>query len=105
VYRRHSEDEDERKAWVKHFNQKGLDALEELLGACAAESNVDGPFAYGATLTAADLFVTPQVATGRRFGADLSKHPRLLRAEKAAMATEHARRALPENQPDAPKDA
>ena len=95
-------DEAERKAWIQHFNQKGLDALEALLGTVAAEFKLDGPFSFGATLTAADLFVVPQIASGRRFGVDLTKYTRLLGVEKAALSTEHARRALPENQPGAP---
>jgi hypothetical protein len=43
------------------------------------------------------------VASARRFGVDLSKFPRVLAVETAALATEHAKGALPENQPGAPK--
>jgi maleylacetoacetate isomerase len=99
---RHSADAAEQKAWGHFFNERGLTALEQLLATIADEIPGDGRFAVGSALTAADLFVVPQVITARRFGVDLARFPRLLSAEAGALATEHARGALPENQPGAP---
>jgi maleylacetoacetate isomerase len=101
VYKRHSSDPDEQKAWARFFNERGLAACEALLGTIADEIPGEGGFAVGGALTAADVFLVPQVATARRFGVDLARFPRLLAVEAAAMATEHARGALPENQPSA----
>lgn len=97
VIHRHSTVEAEQQAWMREFNQRGLEAVERLLD--------EGPFAFGRTLGVADLFLVPQVAHAQRFGMDISHLPRVSRAYAAAMATEHAQRMLPKNQPDAPADA
>jgi maleylacetoacetate isomerase len=102
VYNRHSSDPDEQKAWLLYFNERGLAACEALLATIADEIPGEGHFAVGGALTAADIFLVPQIATARRFGVDLTPHPRLLAVEAAALATEHAAGALPENQTDAP---
>lgn len=90
---RHSADPAEQKAFAAHFNARGLDALERLLRAIDAERGGAGRFAYGDALTAADLFLVPQVAAARRFGVDVSAYLRVLAAEAAAMATPHAEAA------------
>jgi maleylacetoacetate isomerase len=95
-----SADPEVKKAWARDFNERGLAALEKLLRAIDEEL-AEGAFAVGATLTAADLFVVPQVYSARRFGVDVSAYPRVLRAEASALATEHADGARPETQPDA----
>jgi maleylacetoacetate isomerase len=94
-------DHDAQKAYAKHFNQQGMEVLEALLGEIARELG-PGTLAVGDTLTAADLFLVPQVAGARRFGVDVSQFARVLEAEAAALATPHARGALPANQPGAP---
>jgi maleylacetoacetate isomerase len=101
VYKHHSADAAEQTAWTRFFNERGLAACEALLGALAAEIPGEGSYAVGAALTAADVFLVPQVATARRFGVDLAAYPRVLAAEAAALATEHASGAFPENQPGA----
>lgn len=100
---KHSPDEDERKAWVKHFNERGLAACENLLTTTSAELGIDGPFAVGDRLTAADLFLVPQLYHARRFAVGLTAFPRLLRAERAALATQHAAGTYPDHQPGAPR--
>jgi maleylacetoacetate isomerase len=102
VYRRHSPDPEEQKAFAKFFNERGLAACEAVLATIAGEIPGEGGFAVGGALTAADIFLVPQIATARRFGVDLAGYPRLLAVEAAASATEHARGALPQNQPGAP---
>jgi maleylacetoacetate isomerase len=112
---RHSKDPEEQLAFARFFNERGLAAAEALLGTIAREIPVTmGPqaapspsngFAVGSSLTAADLFLVPQMATARRFHLDLDRYPRLLAAEAAALATEHAASALPERQPGAPQKA
>jgi maleylacetoacetate isomerase len=97
-----STDPEVKKAWARDFNERGLRALEGLLTAIDAELG-EGTFAVGTSLSAADLFVVPQVYSARRFGVDVSVFPRVLRAEASALATAHADGARPETQPDAPK--
>ncbi len=88
-----------QRAWAAHYNELGLGAYEALLGQIAAEGGGNGPFSIGDRLTAADLFLVPQVYGARRFQVDVSRFPRVLAAEAAARATPHAEAARPENQP------
>jgi maleylacetoacetate isomerase len=98
VLARHTKDAEERKAWGAHWNARGLAAFEALLGKYG-----EGPFASGASFGAADCLLLPQVYSARRFEVDLTAFPRVLAAEKAAMALPHLHPAIPENQPDAHK--
>jgi len=101
VLKRHSPDHEERKAFARHFNERGLGALERLLEGIAAEG-LGGRFAVGDSLTAADLFIVPQCQAARRFQVDVAQFPRVAAVERAALATEHAEGAKPEHQPGAP---
>ncbi|HEX2568793.1 MAG TPA: maleylacetoacetate isomerase [Polyangia bacterium] len=107
VKQRHAADDPaEQDAWVRHFNERGLAACEQLATTIAAElghPDAEGRFVMGAALTAADLFLVPQLHHARRFGANVSRYPRLLAAEQAALATPHAEAVRPERQPDAPR--
>lgn len=97
-----SSDPEAKKAWAHEFNVRGMRALEALLREIDEELG-EGTFAVGNALTAADLFIVPQVYSARRFGVDVAAYTRVLRAEASAMATAHADGARPETQPDAPK--
>lgn len=105
VRERHSSEAPEQSAWVHEFASSGLAACEELLATIAKELNVTGPFALGDRLTAADLFLVPQIGHSRRAGVDLSDFGRLRALEEAALATEHACATAPERQPGAPLPA
>jgi maleylacetoacetate isomerase len=102
AFERAGADKATQKHYGHHFNEMGLGVLEALLGEITRELG-NGRFAVGDTLTAADLYLVPQVQGARRFGVDVQRFPTVLAAEAAAMATEHAHAARPENQPDAPK--
>jgi len=87
--------------WLEHYVGKGLSAFERAIAANEA-AGIHGSFAFGGTLTAADLLLIPQLAAARRFRVDLAPFPRLLRAEAAALALPGLADAAPERQPDAP---
>jgi maleylacetoacetate isomerase len=97
-----SKEPDEQKAWARRFVERGLAAFEALMER-HTKDGVRGPFAYGEALSAADLFLVPQVYNARRFGIDIAAYPRIAAAEQAALATDAAKQAAPEAQPDAPK--
>ncbi|WP_394850774.1 maleylacetoacetate isomerase [Pendulispora brunnea] len=100
VLERLGPDPEVRKEWAKHFNTRGLASVERLMTLHEKEG-VEGRFAYGDTLTAADLFLVPQMYSAQRFGVDLSPFPRAVAAAEAALSTEAAQAAMPERQPDA----
>ena len=97
-----SEDAAVQKRWLQHFVGRGMAALEAAMQMNEREG-VAGPFAYGATPTAADVFLVPQVFSAQRFRVDLSGCPRVTRSFDAAMKLDAFRRAAPEEQPDAVK--
>lgn len=101
VLKRLSPDSADQRAWAAHFNAIGLAAYEALLEQIALESGGNGPFSLGEALTAADICLVPQLYSARRFHVDVSRFPRALAAEQAALATPHAEGARPEHQPGA----
>jgi maleylacetoacetate isomerase len=97
-----SKDADAQRAWAKHFVEKGLAAYEGLITR-HAKDGIKGRFSYGDELTAADLYLVPQLYNARRFGIDVAAYPRSLAAEQAVLESDAAKSAAPEAQPDAPK--
>lgn len=86
-------DEAAAKAWTAHWMEEGFAGIEPLLG--------EGPYAFGAAPTLADICLVPQVANARRFGVDLAPFPRLMAADAAARRHPAFAAAAPERQPDA----
>lgn len=95
VNRRHSSDATEQKLWARHWIERGLDAIERELAQLRAEG-LGGRFAVSDSLTAADLFLVPQLYNARRFEVDLAPFPLLLAAEQQALATDSAKAAHPD---------
>lgn len=102
VLARVSSDREAQQAWAGFYIERGLLAYEQLLGLVASEG-ASGPFSMGAELSAADLFLVPQMNVARRFKVEVAPFARCLAVEAAALATPEAASALPENQPGAPK--
>jgi len=94
------EDRDAQVAFARHYNERGLAAVEAALARFEADG-VRGPFAYGSAFGMADVLLVPQVAAARRFGVDVSSFERVSRAESAASALEFVKAAAPDAQPDA----
>ena len=94
-------DSDSRNEWVRHFVVKGLTAFERAIAAHEG-AGITGSFAYGDTLTAADLVLIPQIGHARRFNIDLTPFPRVVRADASARTVPGLDAASPERQPDYP---
>jgi maleylacetoacetate isomerase/maleylpyruvate isomerase len=90
--------EEQKNQWVTFWITQGMDALELLLTKTA------GTFAFGDSLTIADLFVVPQVFSSKRFGVTLEKYPIIRRVNEAAMKLEAINKAHPHLQPDTPSE-
>jgi maleylacetoacetate isomerase len=99
-----SPDPEVRKPWIKHFITRGLGAFDALMAVHEREG-VRGPFCYGDALTLADCFLLPQIYNARRYHVDLAPFPRVAAAADAIAATDAARAAAPEAQPDAVAEA
>jgi maleylacetoacetate isomerase len=96
VNRHVSSDGDKQKEWARHWIVRGLTAIERELAIVEREGLSAGTFAVGDTLTAADLYLVPQLYNARRFGVDLVSYPRITAVEAAALATESAKQSHPD---------
>ena len=95
VNRYYSDDLEKQKEWAKHWITRGLTAYERELGIVEHEG-LGGRFSIGDALTAADLYLAPQLYNARRFHIDLAPFPRIVAAESAALATESAQASHPD---------
>jgi maleylacetoacetate isomerase len=102
-----SGDAAEQGRWLRHFVGRGLATLEAELEMNAREG-VGGPYAFGSAVTAADVYVVPQVAVALRIGFDPERlardFARVWAVHRAASLLPAFERASPSNQPDAPRD-
>jgi len=83
--------------WTKGFIETGLTAF------ATAAAETAGKFCVGDEVSLADCFLVPQLASARRFGADVARHERLLRIEENCLALPGFKNAAPDQQPDAVK--
>jgi len=88
-------EERELHAWQRHWIAEGLASLERRL------ASVAGVYAYGDTVTLADLCLVPQVYNARRYHCDLVPFPVIRRVDAACLALAAFAEARPERQPDA----
>ncbi|MBN8614693.1 MAG: maleylacetoacetate isomerase [Deltaproteobacteria bacterium] len=79
---------------AKHYNEVGLAAYEERVKETA------GRFSIGDQVTAADLFLVPQLVAARRFEVDLSKVPTIVAIDERCRALPAFQAAAPDRQPD-----
>ncbi len=96
VKKRYDLSDEQKVDWSRFWIQKGLDALEKVLRPLA------GKFCLGNNLTAADLFLVPQVYNGIRFGVDFSGLSLISKINEACLELESFKLADPACQPDAP---
>lgn len=88
-------DEAKVTGWAADIITDGFTACEALL------KGVEGPFAFGATPTLADICLVPQIGNARRFKVDLAPFPRLTAIEAHCNTLAAFRDAAPDRQPDA----
>lgn len=79
--------------WYARWITSGFEAIEQLVA--------PGPYAFGDTVTLADVFLVPQVFNARRFKVPLDAFPKICAAETACLALPAFASAAPEAQPDA----
>lgn len=95
---KHGFDQTQKENWSRHWISKGLKALNEE----ARKSS--GPYMLGTELSAADLYLIPQLFNARRFKMDLAPYPALLRAEEVCLKMDCFIKAHPHRQSDTPKE-
>ncbi len=88
----------EMAAWARHWIDRGLSGLDTLVEATA------GTYSVGDTITAADLWLVPQVYNARRFKLDMDDYPTLKRVAEACESLAAFQSAHPSCQPDTPEE-
>lgn len=85
------------RAFARHFNERGLAALE-----AALQDGGAGRFCHGDAPGLADCYLVPQLFQARRLEVDLGRYPTLLAIEAACADLPAFQAAHPSRQPDAP---
>jgi maleylpyruvate isomerase len=83
--------------FARHFNERGLAALE-----AALQDGGAGRFCHGDTPGLADCFLVPQLFQARLLGVDLGRFPTVLAIEAACAELPAFQAAHASRQPDAP---
>lgn len=86
-------DQSTADAWYAHWVREGFDTIEALMQ--------PGPYACGARVTLADLYLVPQVFNARRFNISLDAYPKIAAVDAACAELRAFQDAAPERQPDA----
>jgi maleylacetoacetate isomerase len=85
--------ENQLDEWTAYWIHEGFAAIEDLIE--------PGQYAFGDTITLADICIVPQVYNARRYKVPLDRFPRIMAAEAAASRHPAFAAAAPEAQPDA----
>lgn len=80
--------------WMAHWIHRGFIALEKKLQSKA------GGFCMGDTISAADLFLVPQVYNANRFKIDMEEFPIIKKINDHCIEIDAFKKAAPEAQPD-----
>jgi maleylacetoacetate isomerase len=80
-------------AWYHHWVLEGFEAFEAMMK--------PGPYAWGARVSLADVYLVPQVYNARRLKVPLDRFPKIVAVDAACLKLPAFDKARPENQPDA----
>lgn len=83
--------------WLSFWIRNGLSSVEKKV-----EENKYSPFAIGNSVTAAELFIIPQIYNARRFNVNMNNFPKLLKIEQLCQHLHPFKKAHPDGQPDSP---
>ena len=87
-----------KEEWVTVWSKKGFEATENFLKKTA------GRFCFGDEVTAADLFLIPQIFSAQRFKLDLSPYPLAMKINENCLSLDYFKKAHPYRQVDTPEN-
>lgn len=90
--------EEQKNQWIQHWAHQSFSISEKLL------SNSAGAYCFGDQVTAADVFLIPQIFAAQRFGTDLSAYPHIRRVASGCEKLDAFTKAHPYRQPDTPPE-
>lgn len=94
----HQYDQKQKEAWINHWYQKGLVALESWLQKNKAQ------YSFGDEVTVADCFLVPLVFTCERFNVDLSPYKNIHDINHRCLKLDAFKSAHPFRQIDTPSE-
>lgn len=97
--KKHGYAQEQKDEWAQKWIHEALTATESILTATT------GQYAFGDQITAADLFIVPQLFSSERFKVDISKYPTLFKVNENCLKLEAFKKSHPSNQIDSPKQA
>ncbi len=86
---------DQKTEWVQKWIHEGLSATEKIVATTFKN------YAFGDQITAADLFIVPQLFSSERFKVDISAYPTLFQISQNCLKLEAFKKAHPMQQIDA----
>ena len=95
---KHGYGQPEKEGWIAHWSKKGFEANENFL------QKTHGKYCFGDEVTAADLFLIPQVFSAQRFKVDLTDYPLIRKINDNCLALDFFKDAHPYRQVDTPKE-
>jgi len=93
---KHAYNQSQKEEWVALWSKKGFEACENLL------KRTHGKYCFGDEVTAADLFLIPQVFSAQRFKVDLTPYPLVMKINENCLALDFFKKAHPFRQVDTP---
>ena len=98
VQKMHSSEDVKKLEWAQHFIRSGFAAYEKNMESL----QTTGPYSLGEELTAADMFLVPQVYNAYRYKIDVAaEFPRIDKIYKHCILDGACSKCLPEKQSDA----
>lgn len=97
--KKHGYTQDQKDEWAQKWIQEGWAATEKILTATAKI------YSFGEQVTAADLFIVPQIFSSLRFKVDMSKYPLLSKINDNCLKLEAFQKSHPSKQIDTPPEA
>lgn len=93
-----SANEEQKTKWIHEWTTAGLNACEKML------EKYSGTFCFGDEITAADLFLVPQIFTAQRFKVPLTNYPLITKIVNHCNGLEAFKKAHPHMQIDTPAE-
>jgi maleylacetoacetate isomerase/maleylpyruvate isomerase len=91
--------EEQKNLWLKNWIESGLKAVEKTILEFYTQH-----FCMGSQVTAADMFLIPQLFSARRFNANVNAFPTLLKIEEKCLSLPAFQKAHPFCQIDTPDE-
>lgn len=89
---------EQKNLWLNKWISEGLTAAEKIIEAYA------GKFCFGNSVTAADLFLIPQLFSSQRFNVDITEFKLLAKINENCLLLEPFKKAHPYRQIDTPSE-